>query len=245
LLLPDSQDNLDSQDSEVLPNAIWTPSRYFIAKLKFEPERKVIIDMMFSNEHASDIHLTFAGMLPPLIELANPARKRYAYRTVQPTAENGCPDCGISAVKFQKINRFHTHLLQCARLRRQKKARDQEINRLQQQSVCLWSDCTHQFRSDIGHSEMTPKCFKKHLQHVTKHLKVSKVRQCLWRAFKEDNGRLSWEPCYLSNKEHFANPQDLALLGLSCTAIRAFYAVLRCVRISHTCQKTCSKGTVP
>jgi hypothetical protein len=201
--------------------------------------------MMFSNEHASDIHLTFAGMLPPLIELANPARKRYAYRTVQPTAENGCPDCGISAVKFQKINRFHTHLLQCARLRRQKKARDQEINRLQQQSVCLWSDCTHQFRSDIGHSEMTPKCFKKHLQHVTKHLKVSKVRQCLWRAFKEDNGRLSWEPCYLSNKEHFANPQDLALLGLSCTAIRAFYAVLRCVRISHTCQKTCSKGTVP
>jgi hypothetical protein len=31
----------------------------------------------------------------------------------------------------------------------------------------------HQCKSDTEHAEMTPKCFKKHLYHVTKHFETS------------------------------------------------------------------------
>jgi hypothetical protein len=83
LLLLDDQNNQNSQDLEVLSSAIRTHSRYFIAEFEFEPKRKIIVDLMFRIKHASDIYLNFARMLPPLIKLANPARKHFAYRNFQ------------------------------------------------------------------------------------------------------------------------------------------------------------------
>ena len=69
------------------------PSRYLMALLKFEPERKSVIEMMFSDDDSVDLELSLDVVLAPLIQLASPGKKRYAYKTAEPTPDNHCPDC--------------------------------------------------------------------------------------------------------------------------------------------------------
>ena len=49
------------------------PSRYLLALLKFEPERKLVLDLMFSNDDGTDkitAALSLTEVLEPLISLA-------------------------------------------------------------------------------------------------------------------------------------------------------------------------------
>ncbi|KAF1359292.1 hypothetical protein EJ07DRAFT_156196 [Lizonia empirigonia] len=64
------------------------PSRYLQALLKFEPERKAVLDLMFpSGEEDNEFtaKMPLAQVLGPLIKMARSQRKRYTYKTAEPT----------------------------------------------------------------------------------------------------------------------------------------------------------------
>jgi hypothetical protein len=69
------------------------PSRYLQALFKFEPDRKAAVDLMFDENGASRPELPLGKVLEPLIKLANPQKKRYAYKTAEPIEGNRCSDC--------------------------------------------------------------------------------------------------------------------------------------------------------
>lgn len=66
------------------------PSRYLEALLKFEFERRKVINMMFNDDESVDLELSLDDFLAPLIQLASPKKKRYAYNTAEPTPKNNC-----------------------------------------------------------------------------------------------------------------------------------------------------------
>jgi hypothetical protein len=74
------------------------PSRYLQALLKFEPDRQNANDLMFCNQ-IPDTGLLLSTILEPLTRLANPQRKRYAYKTAEPTEDNRCHDCTKNLTK--------------------------------------------------------------------------------------------------------------------------------------------------
>lgn len=83
------------------------PSRYLLALLKFEPERQLVVDLMFRKDDDTDnimAALSLTEVLEPLISLARSQRKRYAYKTAEPTKQNCCVDLFIyllSPTRFQ------------------------------------------------------------------------------------------------------------------------------------------------
>ncbi|KAF3049144.1 hypothetical protein E8E11_005165 [Didymella keratinophila] len=82
------------------------PSRYLLALLKFEPERKAVLDLMFlKSDDGDDItaELPLAQILEPLINMAKSQRKRYTYKTAEPTQQNCCSDCNKSMVKYGRV----------------------------------------------------------------------------------------------------------------------------------------------
>jgi hypothetical protein len=79
------------------------PSRYLLALLKFEPDRKAVLDLLFRDSDSPDqmvAELSLTQVLEPLINLAKSQKKRYAYKTAEPTKENCCGDCGKSLTKY-------------------------------------------------------------------------------------------------------------------------------------------------
>ena len=82
---------------------------------------------------------------------------------------------------------MHTHLLQCARRRRQKQQREHMMAQFVSIRTCLWNNCYYRF---------TPpgKSCGSYLSHVTDHLETNRAHQCLWDA------------CYQS----FDNLEDLS-----------------------------------
>ena len=81
------------------------PSRYLEALLKFKPERRKVINMMFNDNESADLELSLDDVLAPLIQLASPKKKRYAYKTAEPTPENNCSDCEKNLAA--SVNRFY------------------------------------------------------------------------------------------------------------------------------------------
>ena len=75
------------------------PSRYLQALFKFEPDRKAAVDLMFNENDTSCVELPLVKVLEPLIKLADPQKKRYAYKTAEPTENNRCRDCKRDLVK--------------------------------------------------------------------------------------------------------------------------------------------------
>jgi hypothetical protein len=75
------------------------PSRYLQALFKFEPDRKAVVDLMFNEDGASRPELPLGKVLEPLIKLANPQKKRYAYKTAEPIEGNQCSDCKTTLAK--------------------------------------------------------------------------------------------------------------------------------------------------
>jgi hypothetical protein len=85
--------DMDSNYGESIPDSARTPSRYLTALLKFEPQRRAVIALMFQRREETDHELSLERVLPPLVQLASPARKRYAYKTAEPAPDGSCPDC--------------------------------------------------------------------------------------------------------------------------------------------------------
>ena len=78
------------------------PSRYLLALLKFEPERKLVLDVMFRKDDGTDkitAVLSLTEVLEPLVKLASSHRKRYAYKTAEPTEQGCCGDCSKDLTK--------------------------------------------------------------------------------------------------------------------------------------------------
>ena len=163
------------------------PSRYLLALLKFEPERKAVLDLMFRNDEATDklaAVTSLAEVLEPLISLARSQRKRYAYKDAEPTKQNCCGDCGKVLTTYVclcfmqlllmfirlRLDRAHRHLLQCARQRRVKKERAHMTAQFSLIHTCLWNDCYYRFDNKTCGS---------YSLHVTNHLQQSGSHQCL------------------------------------------------------------------
>jgi hypothetical protein len=97
----------DSDQHKSIPDTSRTPSRYLKALLKFEPQREEVIALLFQDKEEKDLELSLETVLPPLIQLASPAKKRYAYKTAEPASDGSCPDCTkdlTALVSFQSIN---------------------------------------------------------------------------------------------------------------------------------------------
>jgi hypothetical protein len=84
----------------VLP--VREPSRYLLALLKFEPDRQAVLDLMFRETNDDEImtELPLVQVLEPLIKMAGSHRKRYTYKTVEPTQQNCCSDCNKSPMRY-------------------------------------------------------------------------------------------------------------------------------------------------
>jgi len=63
-----------------------------MALLKFEPERKGLIEIVFSDDDSVDPKPPLDAVLA-LIQLASPGKKRYTYKAAEPTSQNRYPDC--------------------------------------------------------------------------------------------------------------------------------------------------------
>ena len=103
----------DSEQHESIPDTSRTPSRYLKALLKFEPQREEVITLLFQDKEEKDLELSLETVLPPLIRLASPAKKRYAYKTAEPASDGSCPDCTkdlTALVSFQSINTRGTNM---------------------------------------------------------------------------------------------------------------------------------------
>lgn len=70
------------------------PSHYLTALLKFESERKTVIETMFGDDDSADFELSLDVVLAPLIQLASLEKKRCAYKTAEPPIDNHYRDCG-------------------------------------------------------------------------------------------------------------------------------------------------------
>jgi hypothetical protein len=96
-----------------------SPSRYLRALLKHEPDRQRIATLLYpdaypggdEDELSSDDHgisveteatavgvksVTSDDILPSLIRMATPGKRRYAYRGAEPTIDSQCPMCNDS-----------------------------------------------------------------------------------------------------------------------------------------------------
>jgi len=168
-----------------MPNKDREPSRYLLALLKFEPHRMAAIDRMFRKDELTAT-LSFAEVLEPLIGMASVERQRYVYKSAEPDEQSRCRDCGKDVTKYVnpsflprsllttsrlRLDRAHSHLLQCARRRRIKRGRESMSEYFEALRICLWNDCRHTFR---GKTCGTYSC------HVSEHLRNSKAHQCLW-----------------------------------------------------------------
>ncbi|KAF1840091.1 uncharacterized protein K460DRAFT_371308 [Cucurbitaria berberidis CBS 394.84] len=138
------------------------PSRYLKAVLKFELERKAIIDLMFSDGELHD-ELSFQTILGPLIKLAMPQKKCWAYVTAEPTNDGRCRVC--------RTDQMHGHLLQCARQRRINEERERMAGQFALSRTCLWNDCDYRFEG---------KPCEMYVRHVARHLDQMRSHQCLW-----------------------------------------------------------------
>jgi hypothetical protein len=81
----------------------------------------------------------------------------------------------LTCASLTKIDRMHSHLLQCARRRRQKKQRERMMNQLVSVKTCLWNGCHYRFTP-------TGRTCGSYLAHITNHLKTNQAHQCLWNA---------------------------------------------------------------
>jgi hypothetical protein len=93
-----------------------SPSRYLRALLKHQPDRRRIASILYpdaypredENESTSEDHgtsvetqatvvalksVTSDDILPSLIQMATPKKRRYAHRGAEPTADSRCPVC--------------------------------------------------------------------------------------------------------------------------------------------------------
>jgi hypothetical protein len=93
----------DSRRAEILESGpSRTPSRYLLALMKFEPERKTVVDLWFGDNDIEDtdrIELPWEAILQPLIKMASPLRKRYTYQSATPTKRNCCSVCSKDLTK--------------------------------------------------------------------------------------------------------------------------------------------------
>lgn len=64
-----------------------------MALLTFKPELKSVIAIVFSDDDSVDLEVPLDAVLAPLIQLAGPGKKYYAYKAAEPTPVNHCPDC--------------------------------------------------------------------------------------------------------------------------------------------------------
>lgn len=83
------------------------PSRYLQALLKFEPERQAVVDLMFRDSDSEDkatSELSLTQVLEPLIKMAGSQRKRYTYKTAEPTRQTWCSDCDKDLVKYESFS---------------------------------------------------------------------------------------------------------------------------------------------
>lgn len=100
---PQQTTKLTSQ--QTVSNPSRSPSRYLEALWKFEPERKAIVELMYPNMTAdevsakdghgasSDSETPLNNILGPMVGLANPKKKRYAYASAEPTEDHRCGVC--------------------------------------------------------------------------------------------------------------------------------------------------------
>jgi hypothetical protein len=84
-----------------------------------------------------------------------------------------------------RLDRRHSHLLQCARQRRIKKEQKHMDTAFAEIPTCLWNDCYHRFNGRTCGS---------YSLHINEHLLQTEAHQCLWKA------------CL----KRFANYEDLA-----------------------------------
>jgi len=69
--------------------------------------------LLFQDKEERNLELSLETVLPPLIRLASPAKKRYAYKTAEPASDGSCPDCTKDLtvlVGFQSFNIRSTNM---------------------------------------------------------------------------------------------------------------------------------------
>lgn len=142
------------------------PSRYLTALLRHQPDRRELIDMMFTKEE-----VPLVRVVNPMQRLADPSRGASTYSGVKPLKDGICPVCE-KAVKTSRPHAMHHHLLQC----RRRQTKMQEVARIRTQfenvvRQCQWNDCGHLFKS------RTPGSYSR---HMSEHIKINQQHQCLW-----------------------------------------------------------------
>ncbi|KAF1936683.1 hypothetical protein EJ02DRAFT_470273 [Clathrospora elynae] len=109
-----------------------SPLQYLKALWKFEPERKAIVDLMYPERNArakntniegvaSNVEILLDAILEPMVKLAHPEKKQYAYASAEPTKDNCCSICRYQFHKNNKKSRpdcMNEHLLHCAHISR-------------------------------------------------------------------------------------------------------------------------------
>jgi hypothetical protein len=75
-------------------NPLRLPSRYLESLFKFEPNRRKVVDLLYPHGviHAKDA-LSLGQILEPMVEMANPKKRRYGYNSVEMTEDKRCGVC--------------------------------------------------------------------------------------------------------------------------------------------------------
>jgi hypothetical protein len=143
---------------------------------------------MFRSDDGTDniiTALSLTEVLKLLVSLAKSQRKRYAYKTAEPTYKDCCGVCGMGLTKYVCLcsiqaptyvlklspDRVDSHLLQCAHQRRINREREHIAAQFLRIHTCLWNDCYYRFNGKTCGSNS---------RHVTEHLEQSRLHQCLW-----------------------------------------------------------------
>lgn len=69
-------------------------SRYLKALWKFDPDRETLVNEMFLDGKVDvGIHIGLEKVIKHMVNIADPGRRRYSYKSAEPLPGNTCSDC--------------------------------------------------------------------------------------------------------------------------------------------------------